>query len=462
MKKIYNCLALLCVALVMGVLGACSADKFDGVDPNGRPDANDIDVTVAVDQETNTYRLTLNNVGYYPVWTVNVGANPKVSTINGYTGVIAEAGTYYVEVRMGNRNGLSEGSKIYEIVIENSLGGDEFKGFDYDSDFNLWKKGNITSTSLWFADDNWNDGAVTPPVFDITNEGFTLPLPAGMGSSQWQGQVHINTDISTSSANHYDFSVFLLSAEDHPGVTIKLQDAADDNVFYCASQVALEGGKGKCFYLSDMEGLDIANIQLTFDFAGGVPGTEVIVSNIVLKDHANDDGTVLPPAVEFDDSRNLFTGFSAVLITTWFADDNWNDGAVTQPSINVTSDGYSFVIPAGMGGSQWQGQVHMWTDVATSADKRYDFCITLTCTEDHPGVTVKLQKGDSLGADPDTDDNTFYCLQSVALKANVPTTYYFEDVQGFDSSNIQVCCDYAGGVAGAEVVVSNLHLQEHQ
>ncbi|MDE6575434.1 MAG: hypothetical protein K2L84_08915, partial [Muribaculaceae bacterium] len=148
MKKIYNCLALLCVALVMGVLGACSADKFDGVDPNGRPDANDIDVTVAVDQETNTYRLTLNNVGYYPVWTVNVGANPKVSTINGYTGVIAEAGTYYVEVRMGNRNGLSEGSKIYEIVIENSLGGDEFKGFDYDSDFNLWKKGSITSTSL--------------------------------------------------------------------------------------------------------------------------------------------------------------------------------------------------------------------------------------------------------------------------------------------------------------------------
>jgi hypothetical protein len=49
----------------------------------------------------------------------------------------------------------------------------------------------------------------------------------------------------------------------------------------------------------------------------------------------------------------------------------------------------------------------------------------------------------------------------VVLTANVPYTYYFEDLTGIDTNNIQVCCDYAGGVAGAEITVSNLHLQEH-
>ncbi len=152
---------------------------------------------MTVDQETNTYTLTLNNKGYYPVWTVNVGRNPKVSTINGMTGVIAEAGTYQVEVRMGNRNGLSQGSKVYDIVIENSLAGDVFKGFDYDSSFNLWKTATIKNVAYWFANNDW--GEIAAPTTDIANDGFSLVLPAEIGTQQWQGQVHITSDIATSS-----------------------------------------------------------------------------------------------------------------------------------------------------------------------------------------------------------------------------------------------------------------------
>lgn len=450
--------AAACVAL-MSLTAACSADKFDGVDPNGRPDANEIDATVTVDQETNTYTLTLNNKGYYPMWTVNVGRNPKVSTMNGFSGVIAEAGTYQVEVRMGNRNGLSEGSKVYEIVIEKSLGGDIFKGFNYDYEHNLWKSCHITETGFFFADENW--GGLETPSMNIVNEGFSFTLPANQGSQQWQGQVHITTDIATSAANHYDFSIFLQAAEAHPGVTVKLHPQGDDATFYCEKKVPLEAGIGKCFYFSGVKGIDMSNLVLTLDFGGGVGGSEVTVSDIVFKDHANDDGTVLPPSVEFDDSRNLFAGFSMVHLTTRFANSGWSTDGIDQPTVDVTSDGYSFVMPAGVGGDQWQGQVHLWTDVVSSADKHYDFCITFTSTEDHPGVTIKLQKGDSLGEDTETDDNVFFCLDKVALTANVPYTYYFEDLPGIDTNNIQVCCDYAGGVAGAEITVSNIHLQEH-
>jgi len=446
------------MVLLVSIMTGCSAETYDSVDPNGRPNAEDIDVTITVDQETNTYKLVLNNKGYYPVWKVNVGRNPKISSTNGFTGVIAEAGTYQVEVRMGNRNGISEGSKVYDIVIEKSLGGDEFKGFKYDSEFNLWKDCTITDVAYWFADENWSQ--LPDPTCDIANEGFTIVLPEGMGSQQWQGQVHINTDLATNSATMYDFSIFFRSAADHPGVTVKLQNKADDNSFYCASKVALKAGEGKCFFLSGVQGIDIENIQLTLDFGGGVGGSEIQVSNIVVKDHANNDGTVLPPAVEFDESRNLFKGFKVEKITTWFANNDWSDAGITQPTINTTEDGYYFVMPDGVGPQQWQGQVHMWTNVATVAAKNYDFRAVFTSTEDHPSVTVKIQKGDSLGDSAD-DDNVYITVQTIQLKANVPYEFYFENLPGVDTQNIQVCCDYAGGIGGSEISVSKLALQEH-
>lgn len=458
MKSIISSIWALCLAAVICILPSCSADTYDSVDPNGRPDASEIDATVTVDQETNTYTLTLNNKGYYPVWTVNVGKKPKVSSQNNLTGVIAEAGTYQVEVRMGNRNGISEGSKILEIVIENTIGGDDFTGFKYDSEFNLWKNCEITEVSYWFANNDW--GQIGDPSIDIENEGFSFILPAEMGTQQWQGQVHINTNLSTNSATNYDFSIFLRAAADHPGVTVKLQDMTNDEVYYCAERVKLEAGKGKAFFLSDVKGLDIANIQLCLDFGGGEPGTEVQVSNIVIKDHANDDGTELPASVEFDDARNLFAGFSVVNFTTWFANNDWDSSAITQPAINFNSEGYDFVMPAGVGSQQWQGQVHMWTNVAAYESKRYDFCCTLLCSDDAPSVTIKVQKGDSLG-DDNSDDDVFFNVNVVALKANVPYTFFFEDLPGIETSNIQICCDFGGTPEGAEVSLSNIHLQEH-
>ncbi|MDE6082167.1 MAG: hypothetical protein K2F70_07855, partial [Muribaculaceae bacterium] len=65
MKSIISSIWALCLAAVICILPSCSADTYDSVDPNGRPDASEIDATVTVDQETNTYTLTLNNKGYY-------------------------------------------------------------------------------------------------------------------------------------------------------------------------------------------------------------------------------------------------------------------------------------------------------------------------------------------------------------------------------------------------------------
>ena len=47
-------------------------------------------------------------------------------------------------------------------------------------------------------------------------------------------------------------------------------------------------------WLSDVPGIDAAAVKMVFDFGGNPDDTEVTISNIVLKDHAIDDGTVLP------------------------------------------------------------------------------------------------------------------------------------------------------------------------
>ena len=66
---------------------------------------------------------------------------------------------------------------------------------------------------------------------------------------------------------------------------------------------------------------------------------------------------------------------------------DWS-GTLT-PEISTISNGWKVVIPAGIGGSEWQGQTHFTLDAPASAAKKYDFCVTLNssaaCT-----CTVKL------------------------------------------------------------------------
>lgn len=453
-KLIYIAMSALSV-VSCGMLTGCSADKYEMISEGGRPDASLIDVTVTVDQETNRYTLHLNTPGYYPFWSVNMGSSVKTSSQNDFSGVINDAGTYQVEVRIGNYNGLSEGSKTYDIVIENSLT-NVFKGFDYNSEFNMWKTANVTFGSTWFADGSWTELSAQPSV-EVSNERIFLHTPAGMGGDQWQGQVHINTDIQVSAGETYDFSCFINAAEDSK-VTVKVQKEGDDETSFCADQQSFKAN-GSAFYFSDQPGFD-GTLKIAFDFAGN-PDMDFEITGIVFKKHSDDDGTLLPPAVEFDDSRNLFTGFTVENLSTWFANSGWDDSAIVQPTINVNPDGYSFVMPAGVGSDQWQGQVHLWTNVPTSSANSYDFRVVITSTEDHPGVTIKLQKGDSLGED-NSDDEVSYCLTKVELKADEPYTYYFENISGIDIEKLQLCCDYAGGAAGSEITVSKLHLQVHQ
>ena len=74
-------------------------------------------------------------------------------------------------------------------------------------------------------------------------------------------------------------------------------------------------------------------------------------------------------------------------------------------------------------------------------------------------MTIKLQKGDSLGEDSDTDDNVSIVVTNVDVEAGVPYLYFFKGKQGIDTKNLQLCMDYAGSPAGANITVSEIKMQ---
>ncbi len=331
-------------------------------------------------------------------------------------------------------------------------------GFKYDSEYNLWKNADVKVASTWFADGSWSELPNQPDVTLTDNKGISFHTPAEMGNDQWQGQVHVETNIEVHSGITYDFSCNV-NVPKAGAVTVKVQKLGDDDTYFTADRVDVEPN-GSIVWFSDVEGFD-GTLKIAFDFAG-FGDCDIVVSNIVFKEHQYDDGTIIPAAAAaptIADGDNIFAGYEVVKYSTWFADGSWNSDAVEQPEIIFLNDGYSFIAPSGVGPDQWQGQVHVWTNVETSADNKYDFLMTIESDKDINGVTVKIQKGDSLGEDGDTDDNTFISLDRVDVEGGTPYTYFFKGKQGIDTKNLQVCMDYAGAPDKANITVSGIKMQ---
>ena len=111
---------LIVTLLLMVFIASCSPTKYDGLDPNGIPLISDVAdaITVNVDQETNNVTFTLNKTGCIPVWKFSDGS---YSTVNGIEKLYVKEGDYTVEVKLSNRNGISDGSITKTFHINKTL-----------------------------------------------------------------------------------------------------------------------------------------------------------------------------------------------------------------------------------------------------------------------------------------------------------------------------------------------------
>ena len=107
MNKIFKYIgsALACVLAIT----ACSPEEFTGADQNGLPTVDGRQVSVTTDQETNTAVFTVSGdfKGCYPVWYLDGKIYSFLAT-GSYSSM--EQGTHELEVKVMNRNGISQAS----------------------------------------------------------------------------------------------------------------------------------------------------------------------------------------------------------------------------------------------------------------------------------------------------------------------------------------------------------------
>lgn len=322
--------------------------------------------------------------------------------------------------------------------------------WDASIEANMWPPVNPTM-GFWFSPPGW--GGMDTPAGTFTDNGdgtYTIVMPEGMGGDQWMGQVHFeSTGLSTTADKKYDFQMVLVSSADHPGVTIKLSKAGDDNTFYCADRHALKAGETFVYQLSNVAGIDIPDIKLSIDVAGGTAGETLVVSDIILCEHQAAHAVAWSSAGE----ENMWLN-AAPTMGFWFSPTGWGGMETPEGTFVDNGDGtYVVTMPEGMGSDQWMGQVHFEnTGLSTSASKKYDFQVVLVSSADHPGITIKLSK--------QGDDNTFYCADRHVVPANTRFVYQLPAMDGIDIDNIKFSLDFAGGVAGSTVTVSDIVLRE--
>ena len=103
----------------------CTVDYIEP-DQGKAPNAEDFDVTIDINQETNYVTFTLNNKGMVPMFIFGDEAiDGKANKTYAYTGNgislrFRDAKTYSVEVKAYNAHGVSVGSKVYEFTMENT------------------------------------------------------------------------------------------------------------------------------------------------------------------------------------------------------------------------------------------------------------------------------------------------------------------------------------------------------
>ena len=300
--------------------------------------------------------------------------------------------------------------------------------------------------NYWFSPSDWS-GGLNPNIEGNLTDGLNFTIPTGTGSDQWQAQVHIEHNGPTLSAGkNYDFSIVIISPVGGIKATVKPQKEGDDNTFFTDAQYPLHEGLNT-IALSNKAGFD-GPFKIALDFAGAPVGAEFTIKRAYLTEH--DDANIAP--FDYNDSKNLLKDqpFGADF-RFWFADGGW--GQIADPEHDGDSPAeFSLTIPSGMGGDQWQGQVHIpFDNVKLSAGKKYNFSIVVLADNNVPGLTVKPQD--------DADDNTFLSADRHAVAANVPTAIVFTDRAGFDGK-FRLCLDFGGTPAGTHVKIIGMYLAD--
>lgn len=467
MKKIVRYISGM---LLMGFLAigaaSCSPDDFHSVDPSGIPVAADYEsaIKVEVDQTTNNAYFEFTGAkGVYPIWIID---GKTYSTNHKIQRYYRKAGDYTVEVKLGNANGMSQGTLTKTFHVDKTVM-NGFGGFVYDSDFNLWKKAKVGEPSYYYAP-GWSQ--VADPSCSFDGDAYIIGLPQAT-TDQWQAQMFLTTDMALEAGKTYDGSIIFTSTQDHPHVTWKVcEDGNDENILYYNAALELKAGEPVCYWFSDMPCENgMPKVKFVFDFGGNAENTEITIENFVIKDHANDDGTVLPELpstpepvwVAVDSDENLWKNATVAEPSYYYA-PGWSQ--IANPK--MTFEGTSYVLEFPQATSEpWQNQFILPTDLSADTETAYDMRVTLKASNDIKGVTVKLVQTDEVDEDGNAikHDGNYFFAEQVDLVADEETKFWRSTVKAPEAMQaISLVFDFGGNPDNTTVTVKDIILQKHK
>ena len=368
------------------------------------------------------------------------------------------------------------GAIAWHFIFTSQEAEKEFTGFDPNSDFNMWKGITPTMSFYYNPDPGWGNEQTDlfASLFEMGNNDYTVNIPEAC-YSEWQAQVHFHTNLVATSSINYDFSCIFNSDRDIDGVVVKLTNEDDSEVIIDEHQVNLKAGEDYIFWKSDVPGKDLSPVKLVFDFGHATGETHINIRNIVLKDHANDDGTKLPdnpdnpdnpdkPTMDWDvnSPANLWkaveSGDAFISVTPWFADNSWSQ--IGDPTWKHENSEWTLTIPEGMGGSQWQGQFPINTKLTASMSKKYNFYLVLEADQDCNGVTIKLTQTDE--ANGTKHDDNFFFADRHDIKADEPFIYKATAVTlpKNDAHALSLFFDFGGSPIGTNIKISKIYFEE--
>ncbi|MBR1894163.1 MAG: hypothetical protein IJ823_02785 [Bacteroidales bacterium] len=163
-----------------------------------------------------------------------------------------------------------------------------------------------------------------------------------------------------------------------------------------------------------------------------------------------------PTFYDVNGEGNLWKGAS-LDTEMWYSPGDWSGGLT--PDFEITAgNGITVTIPDGVGGSEWMGQTKLKSHIASSADKEYDFSVTLLADEDMT-VTIKLTND----PEEDNDIHSFFYDGSVQLTAGEPFTYRRHNLtQSVSGDNVMLIFDFGRSPVGSTIQATDILFQEHR
>ena len=288
MKKfIYNIIG---VAFAGLAFVSCSPEEFAGADGN-LPTVSDYadKFNVTVDQSTNTAYFTFTATpGVTPYWIID---GESVSGEYSFSKYWRKRGEHTVECRVKNKNGVSDGAVEKTFTIEKTkMSG--FGGFDVSSEHNLFNNASFANYSFWFADANW--AQIADPAISMGADGKSMTLKiATCGPQRWQGQFSLNNmGIKAEEGKVYDFSCIATASKAITGQGVKIKicnQEGDEPVLMDKDYKIKDADEPVCLFATKLDGVDIADMKIVFDFAGTPENTDVILEDFVLVEHQYND-----------------------------------------------------------------------------------------------------------------------------------------------------------------------------